>query len=397
MKKILCAIIVILLACFMTVSVFATSESSKEMEFKSKLLRENCANQQYQTLLAHINDTAQSNNRSNTIDYYGGAYINESGNLVVCVTQDYDANSNAIELYTNNDNIEVKNVEYTLNEILEEQERITNMIDENRHSLNNIETISNLLESITSTYTDEENNKLVIHIKNLNSQISNDFYKFISNKDFIELIEGHNTVTTADWKPGRKIYVNSSTYASTGYPVYFYENNTLCYGFVTAGHAYDVGDTVYSTTRTSLGTCVKSKFSGNTDAALIKITNSSYSISPTTYYGGITLSRTSFVIPAQGTSIYKEGATTGRTSGTVTSTNGTAYYNEATISDLIIATTLNLGGDSGGVAYTYDNKIIGSMSGSSYASSEHNANTFTHCYITKYANVRDDLGGRIWM
>lgn len=397
MKKILSIIIAVLLVSLMTINCFATSESSEETNIKNRLLREQEANEQYQSLLTNLSNNTQTNSRSTSIDYYGGAYINDSGDLVVCVTDDYDENSNSIQTYTNNEDIEIKNVDYTYNEILQEQERITNLLIENSDSNNNTETVSKLLESIVDIYISEENNILVIHIQELTEKTSQDFYNFISDKDFIRLEIGYNAITTADWKPGRTIYDNGS-YLSTGYPVYFYDSdNTLCRGFVTAGHSYDVGDLVYSSSQTVLGTCVKSKFSGNTDAALIKITNSDYSISATTYYGNRTLSTTSFSLPAEGTTIYKEGAKTQQTSGTVLSRSCTAKYADATITDVIVASTLNLHGDSGGVAYTSNNLIVGTMSGSYYTGTSLNEDTFDHCYITKYSNVRDNLGGKIWV
>ncbi len=396
MKKILSIIIAILLVSLMTINCFATNESSEEINIKNRILREQEANEQYQSLLTNLSNNTQGNSRSTTVDYYGGAYINDSGDLVVCVTDDYDENSNSIQEYTSNENIKVKKVDFTYNEMLQEQERISNLKKDKQSNNNTL--ISNLLKAISMTYIDEFNNNLVVQIKNLTTQNEIEFRKYISNKEFIRLEIGYNITSTATaWKPGRSIYVSSGS-LSTGYPVYFNDSSGTQYrGFVTAGHACNVGDRVYNSSGTVLGTCVKSKFSGNTDAALIKITNSNYNISNITYHANRTLSTTSFAIPASGTTIYKEGAVTGRTSGTITATSCRAEYNGVEITDLISTTALNLEGDSGGVAYTSNNLIVGNMAASGYYGSSLTEDSFACSLICKYSNVRDNLGGRIWV
>ena len=74
----------------------------------------------------------------------------------------------------------------------------------------------------------------------------------------------------------------------------------------------------------------------------------------------------------------------------------TVYYSDATVSDMLKTTALNLGGDSGGVAYTASGSVIGSMSGSSHTGDELTEDTFVCSYICKVANALDTLDCSIW-
>lgn len=137
--------------------------------------------------------------------------------------------------------------------------------------------------------------------------------------DAYMLIEGLHTTTTASLKPGGDI-VSPAGPLSIGWPVYFYdENDNVCRGFVSAGHAYSTGDSATLNGMT-IGVCVDSAFSGRNDAALIKITNSNYSMSDVVDVSNHTLSNDKYMLVSEGSTIYKVGSTSGYRSGTVTST-----------------------------------------------------------------------------
>ena len=401
MKKFLSILLALALVCSMTVTSLA-SESISEAQ---RLDNEITANEQYNKLLQNLSKT-QNAASSCTIsqDYYGGAYINDDGNLVVCVTDDSFANCSEVQTFTGNDDIIIQLVNYTYNAISQEQAKITEIFDLMRTTPMvadeaDSSALSELVASLRGTYIDEERNVLVVEIEKLTDEKIIAFNENFSDEAFIEFEEGYTSATTSAWNPGRKIYTSTSSWLSTGYPVYFTNSDgEQERGFITAGHSFDEGDIVYRSSGGSnvLGVCVASSFSSDTDAALIQITSSSYDISEITYFEDVTLSSVSYSLPSQGSTIYKEGAKSGTTSGTVSSTSATVYYTEVTITDVLKTTVLNLGGDSGGVAYTASGNVVGSMSGSSYTGDTLTADTFVCSYICKVANALDTLDCSIW-
>ncbi len=401
MKKFLSILLALTMVCSMTVTSFAAEDISDTQRLNNEI----AANEQYSQLLENLSE-AQNAASSRTIsqDYYGGAYINDDGNLVVCVTDDSPANCSEVQTFTGNTDIIIQPVNYTYNTISQEQARITEIFDLMRTApvvANEADSsaLNELVASLRGTYIDEERNVLVVEIEELTNEKIIAFTEYFSDETFIEFEQGYTNTTTSAWNPGRKIYTSTSSWLSTGYPVYFTNSDgEQERGFITAGHSFDEGDIVYRSSGRSnvLGICVASAFSGDTDAALIQITSSSYDISEITYFDDVTLSSVSYSLPAQGSTIYKEGAKSETTSGTVSSRSATVYYTDVTITDVLKTTALNLGGDSGGVAYTASGNVIGSMSGSSYTGDELTADTFVCSYICKVANALDTLDCSIW-
>ena len=406
MKKVFSFFLALLMACSMSATCIASDKISEG----ERLNNEVEANEQYQKLLEalSINEAANDGNGVSS-DFYGGAYINDFGNLVVCVTDDYDPSSNTIEAYTGNDDIAIESVAYSFNTLLQEQEKITELYENLKDMKSNNSTLAengitdrsqvqDLLDAIRSTYIDEENNCLVIEIENLTDEKIEIFQKIFSVKDFIEFEEGYTVTTTAGWYPGKEIFTEKGR-LSTGYPVYF-TNGTgqRDRGFITAGHSYEPGDLVYKDGEGKgvLGVCVDSKFSGNTDAALIQITVSNYDISDITYYSGTTLNTDIISLPSQGTTIYKEGAASKKTDGKVESTSAVVFYDDATITDVYKTSVENIPGDSGGVAYSTTGAIVGSMSGSTFNGKDKTLETFVCSYICKARNAMDALDCVIW-
>ena len=177
--------------------------------------------------------------------------------------------------------------------------------------------------------------------------------------------------TTEDWRPGRALYTFKSGSAirfSTGYRAQYTYNSRDYYGFVTCGHgASTTGQSVYLNnvldSSYKIGVIMNYSIGNTIDAAFLRKTNSSYTASNAIFYTSSTGITTPGTIldgtqtnVAVGSIIYKSGATTYLTSGTVTSVNesvavdyswGTVY-----LYDLILSTTMNIqGGDSGGVVF----------------------------------------------
>ena len=126
MKKFLSILLALLMLCSMSVTGFAAEGTTEAQRLNNEVE----ANEQYQRLLHNLSEDANSSvGRSASLDFYGGAYINDDGNLVVCVTDDYDVKSAAVQTYTGNDQIIIERVKYTYEALEQEQSRITEVYE----------------------------------------------------------------------------------------------------------------------------------------------------------------------------------------------------------------------------------------------------------------------------
>ncbi|MFF4589349.1 S1 family peptidase [Streptomyces sp. NPDC001388] len=135
------------------------------------------------------------------------------------------------------------------------------------------------------------------------------------------------------------------------------------YYFLTAGHCGEVASTWYSNSgqTTTLGTNVSYSFPTN-DYALVRYTNSSVTKSGTAGNTDITSAGT----PSVGTTVYRDGSTTGIHSGRVTALNATVNYGSGDIVYGMIQTNVCAeGGDSGGALYSASGIAYGLTSGGS--------------------------------
>ncbi|WP_416980691.1 S1 family peptidase [Streptomyces sp. T028] len=135
------------------------------------------------------------------------------------------------------------------------------------------------------------------------------------------------------------------------------------YYFLTAGHCGEVASTWYSNSgqTTTLGTNVSYSFPTN-DYALVRYTNSSVTKSGTAGNTDITSSGT----PSVGTTVYRDGSTTGIHSGRVTALNATVNYGSGDVVYGMIQTNVCAeGGDSGGPLYSSSGIAYGLTSGGS--------------------------------
>lgn len=260
---------------------------------------------------------------------------------------------------------------------------------------------------VTGVYVDDENNGLVVQIRDLDDSKIAEFKAVFPGMDFIEFEEGYNLVPTASWNPGKKILNERGNNLSTGYPVYFTApNGSRQKGFITAGHAVSKNSKVYNPLSTSspLALCVNSQFGGPIDAALMQIVDNSYTMSSVTDNGGFTLSSTSYTIPAQNSVVFKDGAKTRVTVGFVESTNYEATFTSSgvKITDMLLTSTLSISGDSGGVMYVNSNgvrSIVGSMSSSICTCGPNEPVTeanFKNSVVCKVGNTLSAFNCTIW-
>ena len=91
--------------------------------------------------------------------------------------------------YTSNNDVIIKTVGYTFEEILQEQDRITALYETMRNAVKNGDTADSidaettlLVKSLRGSYIDEEKNILVVQIEDLSEEIIDVFTRVFSDK-----------------------------------------------------------------------------------------------------------------------------------------------------------------------------------------------------------------------
>ncbi|GGX35625.1 serine protease [Streptomyces malachitofuscus] len=165
---------------------------------------------------------------------------------------------------------------------------------------------------------------------------------------FNKLIQGGDAIYASSWRCSLGFNVRSSSGAQY---------------FLTAGHCTDGAGTWYSNSgrTTVLGSTAGSSFPGN-DYGIVRYTNSSVSKPGTA--NGVDITRAA--TPSVGTTVIRDGSTTGTHSGRVTALNATVNYGGGDIVGGLIQTTVCAEpGDSGGPLYGSNGTAYGLTSGGS--------------------------------
>lgn len=162
-------------------------------------------------------------------EYYAGTYVNDDGNLVVCVTDDSSEITENMMDVADNEDIIIQEVETNINDIMDLYDSIGDIYEEayeeyvDNEEINAVtdedEEYAEMLDSMTGYYVDEENNNIVIELKDLDTQKEEAFKELFSDDSCIVFEEGEQVTETTGWRPGRKIYTPSSS-MSTGYRAY---------------------------------------------------------------------------------------------------------------------------------------------------------------------------------
>jgi streptogrisin B len=164
---------------------------------------------------------------------------------------------------------------------------------------------------------------------------------------FSKLIQGGDAIYASSWR------------CSLGFNV---QNSSGTQYFLTAGHCTDGAGTWYSNSgrTTVIGSTTGSSFPGN-DYGIVRYSGS---VSRPGTANGVDITRAA--TPAVGTTVIRDGSTTGTHSGRVTALNATVNYGGGDIvSGLIQTTVCAEPGDSGGPLYGSNGTAYGLTSGGS--------------------------------
>lgn len=341
MKKIV-LLVAILLSCLLSIGAGTISYANESKIPELSEDEKNSMAKYDETFLRKQSDSTESYLKLQELlsvhdcelyNVYGGAYIDENGNLIVLITQIKDEFANAI--YSVDDRIIIKECEYSYQELTE----IMNII-------NDYKNIKDIFSDEFDHYMlVDADNRIVVYLKNCNESNIQEFKKRILDSDAIMFKQSIDDGTEeATIKAGAKISSSSGS-ASVGYRV---KLNGVT-GIVTAAHFVTNGDNV-SYSGNTIGTCTVSVYSGSVDAAFVEVTGETLS---NTIDGGSTVLSTTISEPGSGTVINKRGFKTYSTSGTVYSTNASWTINGVNFTNLTAATYDSDNGDSGGVVYSY--------------------------------------------
>lgn len=279
-------------------------------------------------------------------DYYGGAYVNASGILVVLIKgsdnrfkkniTDIIGNENVIFESCKNSFKELKNVMSSLNNY--KMNPSNNQISKNFNAFALIDS-ENIVE---------------VELEDMSDAKQKEFKKFVLNNN--KSIRFKKSVgkfkNQFDLQPGC-MAEKTTTYGSFSFRAK--RNSDGKIGMVSSGHVFPIGQNLYYQDTTVIGTCTNSVTSGSVDAAFIPIDNTS-SFAPTNTICNTTyLLSTSTSLPGKGTLVNLRGAYTNTSSGYILSTDASVYDAQfgITFTNLTSADYQSAGGDSGGIIYTY--------------------------------------------
>lgn len=302
-------------------------------------------------------------------DTYAGSYIDENV-LVVCVTNEDAINQIDSAL------IQYRLVENSYNDLAECKSGLTSKYQELYQTYKSTTGAElELLKSIAGFGVDEELNAVIVDITGLTTEKEALFVSLFDVSDNLVFQEAGTTgQDSTSYKPGEHIRVitarNGSTITysslSIGYRAYRTTSSGTEYGFATCGHGImnSIDGKVYEgSTWTSIGTISDWMYEDSVDASFVKL-SSGNSITMTTMYsdedgstsGGDTIVPNYYMTSvAKGSTVYKVGATTFRTSAEVTNTNYDFTVNGTTFTNMTKTKSFCDKGDSGGLVYMYYN------------------------------------------
>lgn len=173
----------------------------KPTEMTEHMINEQKAMEQYNRLFRNFaRETGKEGVRIYT-DYCCGVYLNEEGNLVVCVTRDYDLSSGLIEKYTENEDIIIQVADYPYYALEEEMKIISNQYKRLKEAFAagtenevcgdmDVERVRDLLESTSGFGLSEMTNRIVVGIRDLDDEKIETFQSVISDKGMVDFEVG---------------------------------------------------------------------------------------------------------------------------------------------------------------------------------------------------------------
>ncbi len=361
MKKV--GIIVLLIAAMSLIgngSLYAENDQGSDKAFLSfiseeersiieeigieRFAREISSNETYKQLTATFGFdpyTAQYN----APDYYGGAFIDQDGGLVINVKEGFENYIEDLQARTGGGEYRIQYVKHNIQELYEIIWKLKDHLAGVGGDLN---------DNFVGFGLDERNAKVFLFVIDDDFDKVKEIYQYENDPELFTVVpQGGDGKIIEDTAI---LAGNPTSKASVAYRAYELDYNGMSvYGVLTAGHVVYSGDYIKTTDNVAFAKCISRQYGGTADAAFCKITNSSYS--PTNVIrlqSGCTLGLGE-TNPSTGSTVFKSGAATGVTSGQVYSSYWTGAVNGVSFYGLTLATYSSAGGDSGGIVYQISN------------------------------------------
>lgn len=282
---------------------------------------------------------------SNYPGYYGGAYVNDDGKLVILISGNPKVHRDEFVRRCASEDIVLEKCKFPYVVLLNQARKIIEYQDNN---INN---------NIMGYGIKETENCIYIDLKEYDDEKIKEFKRNVSSAPYFRFKKGSyvnfEQGTTYDLFPGDYIFNPSLVPSSFGYRARI-ANDATKVGMIVAGHSFKLNDNlIYNSV--VVGKCTKRSFDNSkADASFIEITNKLYIPTNNISCGGI-LSTINKSVP-EGGSVNLCGSSSFSQTGKVLFTNrqvktirdGVEY----TINDVVEADYTSAPGDSGGLIYT---------------------------------------------
>lgn len=281
---------------------------------------------------------------------YGGAYLNDDGELVILLSNNTYANRELMKEYTGNPAVLLETCTYSYNELQGVMNSIRKAYPE----------LKEAGAGISSMYIDVINNRVVINVQKLNAYKEAEIRKVVDRSCMViqnteEVFEMQEDVLQPSIKPGSELTnLSTSATGTFGFPA----TRNGVQGYVTAGHfAREVGQQI-SYNGSVIGTVTRTGWTQNTYADAAFIESNGAALPSTAFRGGYycTAVLTPTIDFPVNTVIYMYGKVSGLQSGKLTSYSydyiplNKEYY---TVMDHAVADYKSVQGDSGAPIFIY--------------------------------------------
>ncbi len=361
-----------------TISVSEISTSAMDLEYENNMRA---------TYLESVMKT-----RNSYSTYFAGCYL-KNGELVIKLT---DTGKEIVSYFDNtvNGSANYEKCSASLDELTAIKSHIENYVANSSESED--EVVNKLIDSIVCVATYIEENAICVTIKDCSEEKISLFKELVINSEHVifESTEGY-VDDVVYVKPGEKIIImvnGSGKEYSMGFRCKKLKSDgTYAKGFVTAAHGGpSVGNIVYTSGWQQIGSVLAKSYSngGSVDAVFVEVTNSNYDCSNTVYSNGTVLTGGTATLSV-GSSVSKYGYATALTSGTIKATNASLTDTNAgiTTNNLYQATYSSSSGDSGGIVFDPNSKLVAGIHKGRLVTTSVNA-----AYAVKTANIRSALG-----
>lgn len=271
--------------------------------------------------------------------YYGGAYVDEDGFLVIAVTEDIAKCKKDLMLRIDDSMVKYQLVPFSYSFLQSIKNSIQDYVD-----LNGDDEVS---RNIKAWGIRQKMNRVIVYLEDTNDERIKEFKEKITSSDAVHFM------------PMAGYFVPDTVSIDAGNPI---KNATVAYraitpnsqikGVVTAAHVVRLNNYIQTVGGTDFAKCIKRHYGVSADAAFCEITDANFVPSRDIYGLSGAILDNNTMDPIEGSIVYKVGSTTGLTSGLIMDTDFACQYKDGTRFQHLTATAYKRGGgDSGGLVY----------------------------------------------